>query len=244
MSGHSKWSSIKHQKGVADQRRSNLFTKIANMVSVAARSGGDPTMNFQLRLSIDKAKTANMPKDKIDRAIKRGTGELGGAQIEEILYEIYGLSGTAILVEAATDNKNRASAEIKSALNKYGGKLAGSGAVAYLFERKGEIRIENRESGIENGKNTEEATEEVIINSEAEDYREIENGFLVYTKPEKLGFVTKNLNKTGLACKGSTLVYKPKATVDLSEEESQKVLKLLGALDELDDVSLVSSNLG
>jgi YebC/PmpR family DNA-binding regulatory protein len=244
MSGHSKWSSIKHQKGTTDQRRSNLFTKISNMISVAARSGGDPTMNFQLRLSIDKARSANMPKDKIDRAIKRGTGELGGAQIEEILYEIYGPSGTAILVEAATDNKNRASAEIKSALNKYGGKLAGSGAVAFLFDRKGEIRIESRELGIENGKNTEEVAEETIINSGAEDYRKIGNGFLVYCAPESLSSVKNSLHDGGLQIESAELVWHPKTTVDLSDEESQKVIKLLEALDGLDDVVSVNSNLG
>jgi len=244
MSGHSKWSSIKHQKGVADQRRSNLFTKIANMISVAARSGGDPSMNFQLRLAIDKAKAANMPKDRIERAIKRGMGELGGAQIEESLYEIYGPSGTAILVEAITDNKNRASAEIKATLNKFGGKLAGSGAVSYLFERKGEIRIKNQELRIKNNENTDEKIEEEIINSGAEDYQTIDNGFLVYCAPNELSNVKNNLQSANLKIESAELIFKPKTTVELSDEESAKVIKLLEALDGLDDVSSVSSNLG
>jgi len=244
MSGHSKWSSIKHQKGVADQRRSNLFTKIANTISVAARSGGDRAMNFQLRLAIDKAKAANMPKDRIERAIKRGTGELGGAQIEENLYEVYGPSGTAILVEVITDNKNRASAEIKAALNRFGGKLSGSGAVAYLFARKGEIRIKNQELRIKNNENTEEKTEEEIINSGAEDYHKIDDGFLIYCVPAELSNVKNNLQNANLKIESAELVWHPKTTIDLSDDESQKVLKLLEVLDGLDDVSSVSSNLG
>lgn len=240
MSGHSKWSSIKHQKGVADQRRSNLFTKIANTISVAARSGGDPTMNFQLRLAIDKAKAANMPKDRIDRAIKRGTGELGGTQIEENLYEAYGPSGTAILIEVITDNKNRASAEIKAVLNKFGGKLAGSGAVAYLFARQGELRIKNQELKIKENTKTEEA----IIDSGAEDYRKIDDGFLVYCASAELSNVKNNLEGANLKIESAELVWHPKTTLDLAEDESRKVIKLLEALDGSDDVAGASSNLG
>lgn len=135
MSGHSKWSSIKHQKATADAKRSGVFTKLANGITVAARGGGDPTMNFQLRLAIDRAKAANMPKANIDRAIARGTGA-GAGEVSENIYEAYGPGGAAIIIEVATDNKNRAAAEIKSALNKHGGKLAGAGAVQYLFEKK------------------------------------------------------------------------------------------------------------
>jgi len=261
MSGHSKWSSIKHQKGAADKRRSNLFTKLAKTIAVAARGGGDPAMNFQLRLAIEKAKAANMPKDNIARAIKRGTGELGGAQIEEILYEIYGPSGTAILVEVLTDNKNRASAEIKAVLNKMGGKLAGSGVVSYLFERKGEIRISYQLSAVSGQQNSEEKIEEVIINSGADDYEEIpvsllesesrsrrpagrDKGFLVYCHPENLAAVKNALQKSSLKIESAELVWAPKTPVAVSEEEAQKVIKLLEALDELDDISSVSSNLG
>jgi len=235
MSGHSKWATTKHQKAVVDKKRSNLFTKLANLISVAARSGGDPTMNFSLRLAIDKAKAANMPKDNIDRAIKRGTGELGGQRIEEELYEVYGPSGTAILIEATTDNKNRASAEIRSVLNKYGGKLAGSGAVSYLFEQKGIIKA---------GSEQNEEKELKIIDLGAEDYEKIESGYLVYTKTENLKATQDKLSESGFEIESAELTWEPKDTVSLSDEQSEKVIKLLEALDELDDVTAVSSNLG
>lgn len=239
MSGHSKWATTKHQKAAADKKRSNLFTKIANLISVAARSGGDPTMNFTLRLAIDKAKAANMPKDNIERAIKRGTGELGGQRIEEELYEVYGPSGTAILIEATTDNKNRAISEIKAVLNKLGGKLASSGAVSYLFERKGAIKSSHI-SAISD----QEETEMKIIDAGAEDYEKVEDGYLIYTKMDGLKSVQDKLAEVGFKIESAELSWEPKTTVELSEEDSQKVIKLLEALDELDDVSNVSSNLG
>ena len=241
MSGHSKWATTKHQKAAADAKRSNLFTKISNMISVAARAGGDPTMNFQLRLSIDKARSANMPKDKIEKAIKRGTGELGGARIEEILYEAYGPTGTAILIEVLSDNRNRAASEIKSVLNKLGGKLAGSGAVSYLFERNGEIRIKDGSLDSARGK---EKIEENIIDSGAQDYERIDDGYLVYCAPNELSNVKNSLHESGLEVQSADLVFKPKTTVDLDEEASTKVIKMLHALDDLDDVANVSSNLG
>lgn len=235
MSGHSKWATTKHQKAATDKKRSNLFTKLANLISVAARSGGDPTMNFQLRLSIDKAKSANMPHDNIERAIKRGTGELGGQKIEEELYEVYGPSGTAILIEAATDNKNRAVSEIKSVLNKSGSKLASSGSVAYLFSRKGVVKVatvQNEEKELE------------IIDSGADDYEKIESGYLIYAKMENLRSVSDSLTKSGFKVESAELSWEPKDAIALSDEESQKVINLLESLDDLDDVSNVSSNLG
>jgi len=235
MSGHSKWATTKHQKAATDKKRSNLFTKLANLISVAARSGGDPTMNFSLRLAIDKAKAANMPKENIDRAIKRGTGELGGQRVEEELYEVYGPSGTAILIEATTDNKNRAVAEIKSVLNKSSSKLASSGSVAYLFTRKGVIKA--------SGDQGEEA-ELKIIDSGADDYEKIEGGYLIYTKMENLRSVSDALANAGFEIESAELSWEPKDTVTLSDEESEKVIKLLESLDDLDDVSSVSSNLG
>ncbi len=235
MSGHSKWATTKHQKAATDKKRSNLFTKLANLISVAARSGGDPTMNFSLRLAIDKAKAANMPKENIDRAIKRGTGELGGQRVEEELYEVYGPSRTAILIEATTDNKNRAVAEIKTILNKAGSKLASSGSVAYLFLRKGVIKTSGDRG---------EETELKIIDSGADDYEKIEGGYLVYTKMENLRLVSDALTNGGFEIESAELSWEPKDTVTLSEEESEKVIKLLESLDDLDDVSNVSSNLG
>ncbi len=236
MSGHSKWATTKHQKATTDARRSSLFTKIANLISVSARSGGDPTMNFQLRLAIDKARAANMPKDKIERAIKRGTGELGGNQIEGIIYESYGISGTAILIEALTDNKNRTSAEIKGVLNKLGGKLAESGSVSYLFSRKGSISAKTIKS--------QDEAEMVIIDSGAEDYQVEGDRYLIYSKPDELFAVKKSLEDGGFVTESAELVWEPNTTIELGDEQSQKAVKLLEALDELDDVSAVSSNLG
>lgn len=240
MSGHSKWATTKRQKAVTDAKRSNLFTKLANVVAVAARSGADPSMNFQLRLAIEKARAANMPKDGIDRAIKRGTGELGGAQIEEVLYEGYGPHGTAILIEVTTDNKNRAVGEIKAVLNKLGGKLAGSGSVSYLFERKGEIKIEGRSSKIEGR----EKTEEAIIESGADDFEEIEDGFLVYCQANNLSKVKTQIQDSGLLVENAEIVYIPKTHVEVSPEQSDKIVRLLETIDDLDDVTSVSSNLG
>lgn len=236
MSGHSKWSSIKHQKATADKRRSNLFTKLANAISVAARSGGDPEANYQLRLAIDKAKAANMPKDNIERALRRAQGKLG-QNLEEVTYEIYGPFHTAVLVRVLTDNKNRTLAQIKGVLNKFGGKLAGSGAVSYLFERKGEIKVGLDDRGTEE-------TELKIIDSGADDYQKIEGGYLIYTHPETLKNVAEHLKQSGLAVDSTELVFQPKNTVDLPEEESKKVVAFLEALDDLDEVTEVNSNLG
>jgi len=246
MSGHSKWASIKHQKATTDARRSNLFTKLANNISVAARGGSDAEMNYSLRLAIEKAKSANMPKDNIERAIKRGSGELGGAQIENITYEIYGPSGSAILAEALTDNKNRTSADIKSVLNKLGGKLASSGAVSYLFQRKGiiSVSLDGRGIGGWNANLHSEDVELKILDSGADDYLENENGFLIYTSADNLHEVCEKLEKSGLEIRSREIALEPKETVELEEEDSGKVIKLLEALDELDDITEVNSNLG
>lgn len=190
-------------------------------------------MNFQLRIAVDKAKAANMPKDRIDRAIKRGTGELGGARAEEVLYEIYGPHSTAVIVEAFTDNKNRTAGEIKAILNKLGGKLAGSGAVSYLFERKGEMKIGGSEKA-----------EMAIIDSGADDYQKMDSSFLVYCHPEDLKHVLDNLKGAGIEIGSSGLIFEPKTTVEVGEQDSGKVIHFLEALDELDDVTMVSSNLG
>jgi YebC/PmpR family DNA-binding regulatory protein len=237
MSGHSKWATTKHQKAATDAKRSNLFTKIANLISVSARHGGDPTMNFQLRLAMDKARAANMPKDKIERAIKRGMGELGGAIIEEVMYEAYGQGGTAILIETLTDNRNRTSAEIKAILNRLGGKFAGAGSVAYLFERKGEIKLSTKGQKLED-------VEMAVLDSLAEDYIEIDDGLLVYSKPEDLAKVRDQLSGAGLEVIETQLVWQPKTTSEISPEDTVKVIKLMETLDNLDDVANISSNLG
>lgn len=237
MSGHSKWATTKHQKARTDAKRSNLFTKIANNISVAARSGGDIEMNYSLRLAVEKAKQANMPKDNIERAIKRGTGELGGAQLESVTYEIYGPKGSAILVEALTDNKNRTSGEVKAVLNRSGGKLASPGAVAYLFQKKGVITVSLDGRGMEE-------VELKILDSGADDYMESGEDIVIYTKPEDLQEVSENLEKSGLRINTKEITLEPKETVELEEEEADKVIKFLEKLDELDDVTEVNSNLG
>ncbi len=218
MSGHSKWSTIKRQKASCDARRSNLFTKLANAVTLAARAGGDPAMNFQLRLALERAHAANMPKDSVERAIKRGTGEGGEQRVEEITYEIYGPAGTAILVETVTDNKNRTSAEVKATLNKFGGKMAGGGAVSYLFERKGLIKI----IGAEN-----EEAELKIIDSGADDYEPVEGGYLVYVAAEKLKLVKDALEAAEFKVESSELAYEPRRPVAVAQVQARAQVLLV-----------------
>lgn len=237
MSGHSKWSTIKRQKGAADAKKANVFTKLANAITVAARGGADPTMNFQLRLAIDRARSANMPKDNIERATARGAGGPGAASFEEVVYEAYGPGGSAIVIEAATDNRNRTVADIKAALNKFGGKLASEGSVKYLFERKGVISIVNTSSDTGD-------IELAIIESGADDYGAVDGGYLIFTKPAALEQVKKNLEAQGMSIDDAKLSWEPKQTVTLDEEASNKVVKMLGMLDGLDDVVSVASNLG
>ena len=232
MSGHSKWSTIKRQKGAADAKRSNLFTKLANAVTVAARNGADPALNFQLRLAIDRARANNMPATNIERAIARAQG--GSAQnIEEILYEAYGAQGVAILIAVATDNRNRTIASIKAVLNKFGGKLAAAGAVQYLLDQKGEIIIEEKNEG---------ETEMDIIESGADDYEKEGNQYLILTAPEKTASVKKWFEEKGYNIEDARIAWHAKQTISLDKEE-EKVFNLLSALDDLDDVTAVASNI-
>ncbi len=236
MSGHSKWSTIKRQKGAADAKRSSAFTKLANTISVAAREGGgDPSANFKLRLAIDKAREANMPKDNIDRAIKRGTGELGGAALEDITYEAYGPGGVAILIQATTDNRNRAVAAIKSILNKYNGKLAEAGSVGYLFKQKGSMVVEGASP---------EETEMAIIESGADDYSANDDGtFSVFTLPHETMAVAKALQDSGLTVSVIELSMEPISTVMVTDSKiAQQLLTIMEQLEDLDDVAAVSSN--
>ncbi|HLB32248.1 MAG TPA: YebC/PmpR family DNA-binding transcriptional regulator [Patescibacteria group bacterium] len=237
MSGHSKWSTIKRQKGAADAKKANVFTKLANGITVAARHGSDPTMNFQLRLVMDRAGSANMPKENIERAVARAASVADANAVSELVYEIYGPSGVAVLAEVATDNKNRAAADIKAVLNKFGGKLAGEGAVKFLFERKGTLSIST-------GDKTQEDAELAIIGSGASDYEKVDGVLLAYTKPEELELVKKNLETHNISIDDAKLAWEPKQTVALDEEASAKVIKVLEALDSLDDVVSVASNLG
>lgn len=237
MAGHSKWASIKHKKAATDKKRSNVFGKLANAITVAARSGQDPSMNPNLQMAIDKAKSFNMPKDNIERAIKRADKGADGNQLEEVVYEIYGPSGVAILATALTDNKNRTTAEVKAVLNKLNGKIASSGAVQFLFAQRGVIEISIDGQG-------KEAVELKIIESGADDYGEIEGGYLVYSDPKLVKAVADKLKESGLKVASYQLAMEPKEMIELEGEDSDKVVKLLEALDDLDDVNDVNSNLG
>jgi len=237
MSGHSKWSQIKRQKGAADVKRGAAFSKLTNAVIVAAKQGGgNPESNFTLKMAIDKAKAANMPKDNIDRAIKRGTGEIAGAQVEEVLYEAIGPAGIGIIIEAATDNRNRITPEVKNTLAKFGAKLASSGAVQYQFAKMGRLIVEL------GGKDKEEI-ELMAIDAGSEDFEEQDNALAVYTKPNELEKIRKTFDDQGLSIKEAALTWEPKDIVGIGDKEAaQKILNLMEALEDLDEVTGVHSN--
>lgn len=235
MSGHSKWSQIKHQKGVADKRRGQLFSKLSSQIAVAAREGADPATNFKLRLAIETAKAANLPKENIERAITRGSGKEGEKALEEEIYEAYGPEGIGLLIEVATDNKNRALSEIKAVLNRRGGKLTAPGSVQYLFQRQGEFKVISAQTQEEELK---------IIDSGATDYQPIEEGYLVYAEPSQVDEVKRKLEEDGLKIEGISLVYEPKEVVSVPSEKSKQALELLEELENLPDVLGVHTNLG
>lgn len=235
MSGHSKWSTIKRQKGAADAKRSASFTKLAATITIAAREGGgDPGGNIRLRLVIDKARGANMPKNNIDRAIKRGTGELAGAVIESLVYEAYVPGGVAIMIECNTDNKNRTVAEIKAILNKYNGKMAESGSVSYLFAQRGVMTV--------GGKSIDKLEEEAI-ESGADDYEVIEDSLIVYTQPKDTMSVAKSLESAGLMVSDIELRMEPLSVIMISDDKTaQTLMTIVEKLEDLDDVATVSAN--
>jgi YebC/PmpR family DNA-binding regulatory protein len=237
MSGHSKWSTIKRKKAATDEKRGQVFTRIARELSIVAREGGgDPDSNFRLRLVMDKAKQANMPKDNIERAIKRGTGELKGEVLEELMYEGYAPNGIALLLATLTDNRNRVVAEIRRILNRYGGKLAESGAVSYLFEQQGFISAEA-------GEGDPEELALLAIDEGAVDVN-VENGNLeIYTDPKDLQKVKEALEAQGVALTSAELTMTPMAMNELGESDTFKVMRIIEALEELDDVQHVFSNL-
>jgi YebC/PmpR family DNA-binding regulatory protein len=257
MSGHSKWSQIKRGKEIADKKKGAIFSKLGNAISIAAKEGGDPEMNFKLKMAIEQAKAANMPKDNIERAIKRGTGEIKGAKIEEITYEAFGPGGIPLIIEVVTDNKNRAVAELKRILNKYDGKLAGTNSVLWMFDHKGIMRIEMRII-CELYANKEEG-ELKLIDMGAEDVIEEDDELIIYTKPEDLEKLKKNLKKEGLEVEYSGIEYIPKEKMTLSgssrglraerggrgisdEKIKEKIEKLFNELDEAEDVGDYYSN--
>jgi len=232
MSGHSKWATTKRAKEGKDAKRSGLFTKLAKAISIAAREGGDPEMNFKLRMAIDRAKKLSLPKDNIERAIKSGTGENGGAIIEEITYEGYGPGGVALIIETITDNKNRTVSEVKHALSKYGGNMGGSGSVMWMFDRKGVIYLED---GVIN-----EEQELIIIDAGADDIISSDSTVVIYTKDAELHKIKEILEKRGLNIADSKLEFIAKDKMPTDNEE--KILKIMNAIDDLDDVQNIYTN--
>lgn len=228
MSGHSKWSTIKRQKGAKDAARGAVFTRLGNAIAVAAKSGADPDMNFTLRLAIDKAKAANMPLANIQRSIDRGSGKLGGEQIQEVMYEGYGPAGVAILVECATDNLNRTYPEVRLAFSKHGGNIAEKGAVAFQFDRKGMIRVKGGGDDLMLQ----------VLDAGAEDMTEDGDESIVYTDPKELAKVRDALKEAGVELIEAELTYVPNNTVEVTEEAAAgKIMRLMDALESLDDVT-------
>jgi len=236
MSGHSKWSSIKHQKGVTDAKRGQLFTKLTREIIVATRQGGsNPEANFRLRLAIQRARDSNMPLDNIERAIKRGSGETEGASLVEMVLEGYGPGGAAILVQALSDNRNRTLQDVRNIFSRHGSSLGESGCVAWLFDSRGLITVETSDLDAE-----ELALD--AIDAGAEDVK-VENNYVeIYTKPEELEMVRAALEQKNLPIASAGLSMVPKTIVELKERAALQTLKLLDKLEELDEVQHVSSN--
>jgi len=237
MSGHSKWATIKHAKGAADAKRGQMFTKFIKEISIAARmGGGDPNGNPRLRTAILKARAANMPKDNIERAIKKGTGELGGASYEELLYEGYAPGGVAVLVEVLTDNKNRAAANVRNLFSKNGGNLGATGSVSYMFNRKGVIEYDAEVV-------SEEKLMEDALEAGAEDIQSEAGVLTVTTDPNDFASVLENLQEKGFESVSAEVSMVPATYMSLDAETVRKVLKMVERLEEDDDVQNVYTNL-
>lgn len=236
MSGHSKWATIKRKKAALDAKKGKIFTKLIKEITIAARhGGGDPDGNPRLRLAIDNAKAANMPAENIERAIKKATGELEGATYHEVIYEGYGPGGVAILVEAATDNKNRTVAEIRHIFSRNGGTLGEANSVAWMFERKGIITVKRE------GKSEDEMME-IILDAGADDLETEEEFFEVTTSLESFERVRKALSEKKINIENASLQWVAKNQIAVSGEESEKLMKLIESLEDCDDVQNVFSN--
>jgi YebC/PmpR family DNA-binding regulatory protein len=227
VAGHSKWANIKHRKGAQDKKRAKLFTKLGKELTIAAREGGgDPSFNPRLRLALEKAKAGNMPKDNVERAIKKGTGELEGADFVEIRYEGYGPNGTAFIVDVVTDNRNRSASDVRSTFSKRGGNLGTDGAVSWMFKKQGLITV--KADGVEAG---------------AEDIRDEEEVFEIITAPENFQTVLDEIQNAGYSYEEAEITMLPDNMVDITDLEiAKKVMTLYEALDDLDDVQEVYAN--
>lgn len=236
MSGHSKWHTIKHKKGAADAKRGKLFTNLIKEITVAARAGGgDPDANARLRKAITDSKAANMPNDTIDRAVKRGTGELEGVNYDEITYEGYGPNGVAILIESMTDNRNRTVAEFRHMFSKNGGNLGEAGSVAWMFDKKGYIVVDKSAK-------SEDELMDIVLEAGADDMQDEGEVFEIYTSPENYDAVDAALKAAGVATQASELTRVPQTYVKLEGEDAKKMLKLYDAIDDHDDVQKLYAN--
>ncbi|MFA6599999.1 MAG: YebC/PmpR family DNA-binding transcriptional regulator [Candidatus Omnitrophota bacterium] len=236
MSGHSKWATIKHKKGAADAKRGKVFTKIMREITAAARmGGGDVTANPRLRTAMQTARAANMPAENVDRAIKKGTGETEGVTFEEVTYEGYGAQGVAMLALCLTDNKNRTAAEIRTLFSKSGGSMAGAGSVAWIFEKKGLIVVDQKNA-------TEEALMEIALSAGAEDLAQAGDKFEITTSLHDFEAVRTALEKAKVAMESAQVTMIPKNQVTVSVDSARSILKLIDALEDHDDVQNVYAN--
>jgi len=236
MSGHSHWATIKHKKGAIDAKRGKLFSKLSRAIIIAARhGGGDPETNLKLRYAIDKARGVSMPKDNIERAVKRGTGEMEGLVFEEILYEGYGPGGVAMLVDILTDNRNRTASEIRKIFERSGGKMGSAGCVGYLFERKGTFSIDASTTD-------EDTLMGIALDAGADDLKRSGSTFDITCDPTVFAQVQEALQKNGLATVVAEISQVPKAPVEVDVDMGRKVIRLMEALDDQDDVQNVYSN--
>ena len=238
MAGHSKWANIKHKKGREDARRGILFSKLSRMITVAAREGGgDPDMNSDLRLAIQKAKDQNMPNDNIERAIKRGTGEISGVNYERFVYEGYGPGGVALYMEMMSDNRNRTASEIRHILSKHGGNLGETGCVSWMFQRRGQLVVDLDESEFD-----EDTLMLMAIDAGADDVVREDNLVNIYTEPASLEEVRESLEGEGVKFVSADLAMIPENTIELDADTARKTLKLMDVLEDHDDVQEVYSN--
>jgi len=235
MSGHSKWATIKHKKAATDAKRGKIFTRLIKEIMIAARNGGDPDSNARLRTAIVAAKAVSMPADNIKRAVMRGTGELEGGQIDEIMYEGYGPGGAAVIVNVATDNRNRTVSDIRHTFSKNGGNLGEVGSVAWMFERKSQIFVDGEKA-------TEEQLMELLLEAGADDIRDQGGTWEILSAPEAHEAVLKALEKAGIATEAAEIAMVPKNTIHLEGKQATAMLKLYDALDDNDDVQSVYGN--
>jgi YebC/PmpR family DNA-binding regulatory protein len=236
MAGHSKWAKVKHFKGAIDAKRGRIFSKLSREITIATKlAGGDPDMNPRLRMVLLRCRIASMPKDNIERAIKKGLGDDGSASFEDLTYELYGPGGVALLVELSTDNRNRTASEIRSVVTKAGGSIATAGAVSRLFQRKGQI-IVARDAA------SEDALMELALEAGAEDFKAEAEGFEILSEPAKFEVVHKQIEAKGIKCASAEVTSLPLATSPVSGETAAAVTRLIEALEEHDDVKAVYAN--